>query len=685
MIETLDEMLSSEKNRNFLRKSYEKKKAFAENVKFCGLNHSKSLERKSFATFDTETKDGLKGKELFCYSLAYKQERSNELTVFQNTDSELNDLFVFFEQRQKEREKNKKQKRLIIFVHNLSFDERFIRQQLVKRNIDFHVISSGSNIIALSIPSFHVRFVDSVQFLQESQEKAEITWEIDEKLRKIECTFIFNTPFEKWGKEEKTLVLEHNKQDVKALFEIMQKVRTALYEIVNVDILNCVSIASSALKAFRKNTTLKTVNPFLFEKKEKGKRLKYELSKYEAEFCRKGYYGGRTEVFDLSLQKNVCYFDKVSLYPYCLFAFDYPLGKAYWETNPHTLNQHIDSLDKLGMIFARIEQTYNDYYPILPFREEEKVMFNCKEKTGVYTSVELNYARKYGYVITPINGFIFEEKGNPFKPFISKLFEVKKTSKGGKRQMSKIEMNGCYGKFGEDFERLQYETQFYPDFNTALSEQNRCIEKGVKCGLVKHFEDESKFGFDKGIESISMKPHQNVVWAAFCTAYGRLELHKGLMQLYEKGILATYCDTDSIVAPNTEEVKQILQIGDELGNWQIEHTFIEAKFFASKLYAFYHFNEKTKDFELILKLKGLDRATLKRELSKCKTVSDIEAVFKAKKLESQEKYTTLRRSAYHGKILCSNSIIKEFSFKNTKREQIGTNTKPWGFKIEKTA
>ena len=80
------------------------------------LKQTKRLNTISIFTFDIETKDGLKGKEIYCWSFC-KNQQGNNFKV----DSSLN-IKDFIDYLRETKTKNQK----IIFSHNLTFDIRFI-------------------------------------------------------------------------------------------------------------------------------------------------------------------------------------------------------------------------------------------------------------------------------------------------------------------------------------------------------------------------------------------------------------------------------------------------------------------------------------------------------------------------------------------------------------------------------
>ncbi|MED6126280.1 hypothetical protein PIB30_076828, partial [Stylosanthes scabra] len=51
------------------------------------------------------------------------------------------------------------------------------------------------------------------------------------------------------------------------------------------------------------------------------------------------------------------------------------------------------------------------------------------EFIGVYYSEELKYAKKLGYRVIPLSGYLFDRKGTPFRDFVSNLYESRLNAK----------------------------------------------------------------------------------------------------------------------------------------------------------------------------------------------------------------------------------------------------------------
>lgn len=91
--------------------------------------------------------------------------------------------------------------------------------------------------------------------------------------------------------------------------------------------------------------------------------------------------------------------------------------------------------------------------PFLPYRNKNGgLLFPTGEWVGVYYSEELKYAKKLGYTVVPLRGYLFKQMESPFVNFGTSMFENRKKAKiEGNEALSyvyKMIMNTLYGRFG---------------------------------------------------------------------------------------------------------------------------------------------------------------------------------------------------------------------------------------------
>ncbi len=682
-----------------------------------------------FYIFDIETKDGLKGGKVFCWSLAYsKRGNTKKLELLTGNNADFKELLDLFGSKKHKTRWSK------VYAHNMEFDVRHIINYCVVHDISYNEIRSGSNMIAVEIERFKVKFIDSIQFLKESQEKAEISWNVNPELRKIDCSDLWNKDFKNWSNSDKKRLIEHNKNDVFALHEIIRKWRIAIFKISKVDPISVISMSQLALKAFRidmgsnslipehiinlKDKRKALINPFLYtkksKKKPKGKDSKkaqhpfsYVVRHLEYDFTRLAYFGGKCEVYDLNTLENHIYLDRNSMFPAEMYSKDYPIGMPYFSKDRSRIWRIIKKThknSKLAIIRAKITPRKDNYFPLLPYRSGQKVMFTNHTRTGNYTSEELHEAWKDRAKIEPLKALIYPGKTKIFRNYIGKMYEFrKKFSKEidkGKKEMAKYLMNVLYGKFGQKMVQRQMQYKFFKNLEESaefsikkekeLKDKRSKLEKKIDMkpyvGIKKRPITKDEFRVEWMEKRESGKPFMITHLSVFTTAYARINLWKLQMRLQNEGILTKYCDTDSLVIP-TKYVDK-LPIGNELGQWKIEKEFKRIKILAPKAYI-----AELMDGKLFVKLKGLDRNAMKKILKSVKSFEELEKEVR-KRIEIDERYCKYSQSCHYGEVIYSKTSTKKFSFENLKRnfdkntglsEPYNNETLPEGFKIPEKA
>lgn len=281
---------------------------------------------------------------------------------------------------------------------------------------------------------------------------------------------------------------------------------------------------------------------------------------------------------------------------------------------------------------------------------------NYKE-IGIWTSVEINYALQRGYSFKFYLALIFPEKFNPFEPFIDKFFELKKISKGSIRQIAKIILNSCYGKFGQRVDMESTDIKFFADEESAIQFYEEKIDKNEKA-LMEFNEVYNQYSVRFTEKRTRLEPFQIVHLSSFITAYARIELIKSIHELTDNEIPIYYCDTDSIVTIENS----ILQMGKELGTWDCEDSFDEFKCICPKCYLAK--NEKG----LIIKVKGIRKDKIKNWLGKYDSILDVIEELK-KEIEIKEQYLPLKSSFIRNKsALSSAKMIKKLALTDLKRK-----------------
>jgi hypothetical protein len=333
---------------------------------------------------------------------------------------------------------------------------------------------------------------------------------------------------------------------------------------------------------------------------------------------RLSYYGGRTEDFVKGTLGPVWDYDVASMYPSSMMEVDFPYPSperfVVKENPPENCLQHE------GFSFASVHVP-RMHIPPLPYRYTDKLLFPCGDISGVWTNLELRYAREQGVKINDIAWSYFTEKTfNPFEGYVTELYgkrmeyaypsdcthqdceyhrakrlAAKCAEAMATEEVVKLFLNGLYGKFAQNF----------------LTEEEQA-ELGVKGkapgGTFKNIEDASEeeimftasqpefthylargYVLDRAIPKL--KAFMNPILSSYVTARARVKLHCFfLMALAEKvGVL--YCDTDSLYcdAPISFATQ-----GKELGKLQVGKQWRQMTILGPKAKALLPMDEKAK-------------------------------------------------------------------------------------------
>lgn len=351
-------------------------------------------------------------------------------------------------------------------------------------------------------------------------------------------------------------ILAYMKDDHLALYQVLEKFTS--WEL----------IAKHGWKS-----TLASQALFLFNKEFSKKKL-YPLGRIHDEFCRKSYFGGRTEIFKMiynGKNKFLNVYDINSLYPYCMRDLDTPTNFKYTtrEFKPK----------ELGIYHCIVKSPEKMHIPILGTKIDNKFIFPLGEFEGYWCSNELNFALEHGYKITTIfEGRIFENGGKIFKGFVNYFYKKRiETEKPAEKIILKLILNSLYGRMGMDLLKEQLHLE-----KRVVGER---LHSTIKTPSGKNYrftttEDE--------IDSFS-----HVAIGSFITAQARIELYK---RFKEVNFEVYNCDTDSIFTTKK------LKTGNELGAVKLEDELTQAVFLLPKTY----FN-KSKKKTVKIAMKGFDK------------------------------------------------------------------------------
>lgn len=385
-------------------------------------------------------------------------------------------------------------------------------------------------------------------------------------------------------------LLEYLKCDVLSTYELVYTLKN-LSAIDMEKFVRCPTVASLSMKIFRTNN-----------EKEFKKMKETKLFKWQEDFVRQAYQGGRVEIFKSRLAGGL-HFDVNSLYPFVMESKKFPIGRvgltrktANQESNKELLNLLLSG-DYLFFIFCRVKIPHQKIGP-LPVKSMGKLIFPVGIVNGHFCRPELEYAVKNCNVeVLEIYEILWwMESDFVFKNFIEKQKEMKLNSEGAKKNFAKLIQNANYGKWGMGREREHYENYDAEKFNK--------IKEGGKEVAVYQTGLNECMVYNKLIFADYVLPH----YAAFITSYARVMLLSEMKEQEENGNSIYYCDTDSMVC---QEMINITKIDSkEYGKWKLERELEKAIFVLPKLYAEVEKNTGSE----ILKSKGLVKQYM-REIS----------------------------------------------------------------------
>lgn len=288
------------------------------------------------------------------------------------------------------------------------------------------------------------------------------------------------------------------------------------------------------------------------------------------EFVRKGYYGGRTELFE-EYGFRISYFDINSSYPASM-RDPMPIGDMEVIDNPTERELVSLARGRVGFVEATVDIPKSCKIPPLPLRKDGKLIFPTGAFSGVWDWEELKliYHGRVRGKIRSIGRTVWYEAKAIFRDMVADLYAYRDINRPdydkGLAFIAKLLLNSLYGKFAMDPVRTGLE-------------------------LVASFQDPPRDGwpidgkFDCPIwecERICEAPYIVPQISAHITALSRIRLFLGMMEVVSKKGRVFYVDTDSIFC-NVE-----LETGPLLGQWKKEKPGIalEGHFVLPKLYQY---------------------------------------------------------------------------------------------------
>lgn len=423
---------------------------------------------------------------------------------------------------------SKKSKRLEIWCANLNYDIG----NIFKFDDSGHlkIITSGSRFISVKSKLFKRVIFKDVFNVMPGQSVKSLGKLVS--LEKIDVKGNFDNEY-------------YCQRDTEIVFLALRKFKANL-KLLNIDLK-----ATAASTAFNH-----LVSKFTF--------LRYSnLTEEQNIFFRSGYYGGRTEVFNVSKQKDDIHgYDIISSYPFAMTDVLIP------DTGSIKKSKKFEK-EFQGMSEVTLIAPLDLKVPYLPVKDE-KLIFPVGIIKGVWTNFEINEALKLGYKIKKFHrGHHFtNDLGFTFSDFIVPIFksrnEYKKKLNDLMAYVLKILLNSCYGKFAQGGDEIE-----------LIDARELEKMKNVAAEVLPNGQAIIK-------KNSGFKEYTNYYLASIITAKARHNLYQYLIKATKENRILLYCDTDSVFFKGTAFDKAML--GSDLGCLEKQYSILEAHFISPKVY-----------------------------------------------------------------------------------------------------
>ncbi len=331
---------------------------------------------------------------------------------------------------------------------------------------------------------------------------------------------------------------------------------------------------------------------------------------------RDGLRGGRVESLRLVHQsgdsdQELCFVDKISLYPHVSIVEQYPVGKpenylgkklekvSFVSTPVPGFFRKIDGQKMVGLVQASILPPDSIFLPLLPVSHNEKLMFvlctRCMKEganklcthndedrclRATWTTPEVEYAVQCGYKVVEIYELVlYSQTSYLFRDFYTKVARIKIGAGGfpddvveaGEKKMYLDNLNQKMPglNLSESYmSRNPSRRQFGKDVSTHGLGKLSQSDSRKNCKYVSNWAELSAIRYNPRYELLDINPvtstfaevsfktdphfvgfhrNTNAVCYSFVTAFGRVAMAKDMRELQKIGCKLYYTDTDSIL------------------------------------------------------------------------------------------------------------------------------------------
>ena len=447
-----------------------------------------------------------------------------------------------------------------IYAHNGgNFDFLFLLAWLKKQpNLDFDIVPIQSTIQVLKVwrrgkeKEGHWTFLDSLKLLPMSLAAACTALGLPGK-KELSLHTHENSPL--WE--------EYNGQDCIALYDVLALTHDLVENKLGGEV--GITTPSTAMRLFRRKYLGRGSSPAVIPR-----HMHFDICKNkECTGClhtwvRKGYYGGRTEIFRM---KGVAlkYYDLNSSYPASMML-DMPAGNKI-ECTDYEPERYSEKY--VGFVECIVHIPPECEIPPLPFRADSgKLMFPAGSFSGTWSTEELallNHPRVNGRILS-VTKCIWYRRVTVFIDMVTELYKYRDKSlpgyDSGLSTLAKLILNSLYGKFGMKEERdsiiVLHEGEMPPDgAKPAGGDTSHGIWYTTK---------------------VSSPSYVIPQIAAHITALARVRLWHVMCAALDAGGRLYYCDTDSVITDVELTTGNALgELKDEYPNEPLNIEFMQPK------------------------------------------------------------------------------------------------------------
>lgn len=306
-----------------------------------------------------------------------------------------------------------------------------------------------------------------------------------------------------------------------------------------------------------------------------------KLAQRDSDLIRRGYFGGRCEVFgNKKSLERVFYFDFRGMYT-SVMQESIPYGNYKYEQDPETI-------DLPG--FYSISCNVKSFLPILPLKKN-KLVFPEGAVSGIFWHEEIKCALdlnevsdlKIYYRLVPHN---YDQLLKDFSQSLDKM----RSESNFNEVICKIIANALYGRLGmsDNYKSEYLDLQKLIKFHSNIKNSAEFEELNLNEFIVQKTNKRKIL-------------YANVGIAASITSKARIKLARAMHEVIETGGRLLYCDTDSIFAAyDSNDFEIRLPVNDIILKNKLKYgNLIDAIFIAPKTYGL-----KFQKHDLI-KIKGI--------------------------------------------------------------------------------